>query len=134
MTDFKAKLTITTAVAGALAMAGCGRSNDEWEGSATQFARQDTQVCMDRSTGQRIEDGHCRSHGSSGGKFFAWYYLTRGAAMPYYGDRVTGGSFARAPGRSYAYAPASTAMTRSAAISRGGFGSTAKSGAFRAAG
>jgi uncharacterized protein YgiB involved in biofilm formation len=134
VTDFKAKLTITTAVAGALVLAGCNRAKDDWEGSATQFAKHDTQVCTDRSTGQRIEDSHCRKHGSGGAKFFAWYFLSRGAPMPYYGDKVAGGSFARAPGRSYFSAPGSTRMTRASAVSRGGFGSSARSSSFSALG
>ncbi|MEP9402212.1 hypothetical protein [Sphingomonas sp. VNH70] len=117
-------LKITTGVAAALLLAGCGgRDRDDgWT------ARSDTAVCTDQN-GVRVPDSNCnrRTGGSGVGSAFLWYYLARNAAIPPYGERARGGTFTRVPGRSYAYAPASTAMTRSQAISRGGFGASGRS-------
>lgn len=119
----RSDLKITTGVAAALLLAGCG-SRDRDDGWT---AKDDTAVCTDRN-GVRVPDRNCdRRHAGSGvGTAFLWYYLARNAAIPPYGERARGGSFARTPGRSYAYAPASTAMTRAQAVSRGGFGASAR--------
>ena len=56
-----------------------------------------------------------------------WYFLGRNSVIPPYGERARGGSFSRAGGVSYARAPANTFVSRSGAISRGGFGASAHS-------
>ncbi|MET3438881.1 hypothetical protein [Sphingomonas sp. 1185] len=113
-------LRCTTALAAVLLASGCNRSkaDDNWT------ADNDTAICTD-AQGTRLPDDRCRQHrvGSGGGAF--WYFLGRGRSIPYYGERATGGSFRAAPGGRYVTAPAGSAMTRAAAVSRGGFGSSA---------
>ncbi len=121
-------LTITTGVAAALLVAGCSRQSDQDNGWT---ADRDTAVCVDQQ-GKRAPDDKCpqqrvASTGHMGvGNAFLWYYLGRQSAVPYYGEPVRGGSFAPAAGHSYFRAPAGTAVTRAAAIARGGFGSSAR--------
>lgn len=122
----KADLKITTALAVTLLAAGCQREDNGWS------ADRDTAVCVDRS-GKRVPDAQCpprtyASYHGGGGNAFLWYYLGRNSTVPYYGDSVRGGSFTGRPGATYAAAPAEVAMTRAAAISRGGFGSSAHGG------
>ena len=110
----------TTAVAAALLASGCNRAkaDDNWT------ADRDTAICTD-AQGVRLPDDRCRQHrvgGGGGGAF--WYFLGRGRSIPYYGERATGGSFRAATGARYGFAPSGSAMTRSAAVSRGGFGSS----------
>ncbi|MDO7843687.1 hypothetical protein [Sphingomonas immobilis] len=120
----KFDLKLTTAISAALIAGACSNDQGDWT------AQRDTAVCTDKA-GQRVADANCqRAHSGSSGVMagaFAWYYLSRNSRVPYYGERATGGSFARAAGSTYYHAPAGTAMTRSAAISRGGFGSSARS-------
>ena len=110
----------TTALAVILLAASCNRAkaDDNWT------ADKDTAICTD-AQGKRLPDDRCRQHrlGSGGGAF--WYFLARGRGIPYYGERATGGSFRPAPGARYGAAPSGSAMTRSAAVSRGGFGASA---------
>ncbi|WP_288457444.1 hypothetical protein [uncultured Sphingomonas sp.] len=115
----KKDLTITTGVAAALLLSGCGGQRDDWT------AQRDTAVCTDRA-GNRVPDDRCdRRSGTGHGGGFLWYYLGRNRAIPAYGERATGGSWSRPAGSTFYRAPASTAMTRAAAVSRGGFGSSA---------
>ena len=79
--------------------------------------------------GQRVADDRCEGRVRSGG--FGFFYLPRGAVLPYYGQsvrdpRFASGSWAPRPGVRYNRAPASTRMTRSQAVSRGGLGSTGR--------
>lgn len=118
----KKDLIITTAIAGALAagLAGCGRRDNGWT------ADRDTAICVDR-VGRRVPDANCGGGGvpfagGSGGNPFLWYYLGRASAVPYYGEPAAGGRYTPAGGHAYSRAPAATAVTRAAAISRGGFG------------
>jgi hypothetical protein len=119
----KIELRITTAVAAALLAGGCDRQprDNGWT------TAQDTAVCTDRQ-GNRVPDANCRQtrYAHGGGSAFAWYFLARNARLPFLGERVGGGSYARNPAARYAFAPAATAVTRSGAISRGGFGSAAR--------
>ena len=113
-------LKITTGVAAALLAAACGQRDNGWT------ATDNTAVCTDKA-GNRVPDDNCRRHESFGGgagSAFLWYYLGRHSAIPYYGERVGGGSFTRAAGTSYFAAPVGSAVSRSAAVSRGGFGAT----------
>jgi outer membrane murein-binding lipoprotein Lpp len=119
-------LPITAALASAMLLAGCHQtdSSDDWT------AQRDTAVCVDR-TGSRVSDDRCAPSSADAGNGFYWYYLGRSSAIPPYGERPAGGSFSRTAGATYFHAPVGTAMSRSAAISRGGFGSSAHSfGAF----
>ena len=121
---FNDVLIFTTALASSLTLSACGQP------SYQQTADQDTAVCVDRE-GNRVPDDRCNSnagyHGGGVSNAFLWYYLGRSSAIPYYGERVGGGSFVRPAGASYFHAPSSTSMSRSVAISRGGFGSSAHS-------
>lgn len=119
----KADLKITTALAATLLAASCQREDNGWT------ADRDTAVCVDHS-GNRVPDAQCpRTYTSGGvGSLFLWYYLGRSSVVPYYGEPVRGGSFTGRAGTSYFRAPAQTAVTRAAAISRGGFGSSARGG------
>lgn len=131
----KKHLTMTTAMAATmLALPGCS-SGDDWNEDV--YASGDTAICVDQE-GKRVDDDQCgkdRVHYSGGGgsSAFLWYYLGRSAAVPYYGDSIRDkryagyGSYQPRPGASYSAAPASTRMTRSAAVSRGGFGSSGRS-------
>jgi len=116
-------LNLTLVAASAVTLAACDQHQpDQW------IAQQDTAVCVDRS-GNRVPDADCQNYhpGAGVGTAFLWYYLGRSSAVPYYGERVAGGSFTRTAGATYFHAPVSTAMTRSAAVARGGFGSRARS-------
>lgn len=121
-------LTITTAIAAALLATGCSEpEEDGWT------AQNDTAICTDRE-GKRVPDDQCPRqalvdgyHGGGGSSAFLWYFLGRNSVIPPYGERVQGGSFSRAAGRSYGRAPSSTFVTRAGAISRGGFGASAHS-------
>lgn len=118
-------LSITTMVAATLLASGCGRSEaDGWT------AQNDTAICTDRN-GTRVPDDRCAPQTAGAGHHgglssaFLWYYLARSSVIPPYGEPARGGSFTRAAGSSYARAPANTFVTRSGAISRGGFGASA---------
>ena len=116
-------LNLTLVAASAATLAACDQQPDHW------VAQQDTQICVDKS-GERVPDADCQNYhpgGGAVGNAFLWYYLGRSSAVPYYGERVSGGSFTRTAGATYFHAPVSTAMTRSAAVARGGFGSSARS-------
>ncbi len=115
--DFKKSLQLTSAVAGALLASGCsaGASEADWT------AKSDTQICTDEK-GERVDDENCKRTASArSGGFFAWYYLSRGGAIPGFGQKATGGATWPKNGVQYAEAPASTR------IARGGFGSSARS-------
>lgn len=126
------KLLLTPAMAATLASLSACSSGDEWSEGAV--ADRDTRVCVNQA-GQRVLDDECdeRSSRYVRGSGSGWFYLGRGSRLPFYGDSVRDsrvgavGSSVPEPGRSYASAPASTNMTRSAAVSRGGFGSSGRS-------
>ncbi|MDZ7281632.1 hypothetical protein N4G62_06265 [Sphingomonas sanguinis] len=110
----------TTAMAAALLASGCNRAkaDNNWT------ADRDTAICTD-AQGLRLPDDRCRQHRAGIGGAAFWYFLGRGRAIPYFGERATGGSFRAAPGTRYGFAPSGSAMTRAAAVSRGGFGASA---------
>jgi hypothetical protein len=129
------QLSMTTAMAAALvALPACSSSNG-WNEDVV--ADRDTAVCVDKQ-GARVDDDLCsddRHHHSGGSNAFLWYYIGRNSAVPYYGDSIYDrryarqgrtGSFTRQPGVDYARAPASTKITRSQAVSRGGLGSSSR--------
>ena len=118
----RAELRFTTGVAAALLASACSeRQSDGWT------AQGDTAICTDRS-GNRVADGQCQRSAHAGtASPFLWYFVARNALIPPYGERVGGGSYVRAPGRTYGRAPAVSNVTRAGAISRGGFGASARS-------
>lgn len=127
-------LALTTAMAATLtSLAGCSSGND-WDDNVV--AERDTAVCVDQS-GKRIEDANCNTQRSGGGVGSAamlgyWYYMGRNSRVPFLGDSVNDpsgrftGSTRPGAGTTYASAPAAANMTRSAAIARGGFGSSGR--------
>lgn len=130
----KKQLFLTTAMAATLTgLSGCGsRGDDEWGGDVV--ADRDTAVCVDQN-GYRVDDDFCdgdvnyRVHGGG----HSWFYVNRGGRVPYYGDSVRDprlglkGSYFKTNGVDYARAPKSANMVRSAAVSRGGWGSSGRS-------
>jgi hypothetical protein len=124
----KKQLTMTSAMAAALiALPACSSSNG-WEEDVV--ADQDVAICVDPD-GRRVDDDLCDDdrYRSSG---FLLYYMGRGARLPYYNDSIRDprfagkGSYNYVPGTSYGRAPIETRMTRSAAVSRGGLGSSSR--------
>lgn len=115
----KIDIALTTAMASALLLAGCNR-HDDWT------TDRDTAVCVNQA-GSRISDDNCnRPRGyAGGGGGGSWYYYGQNRSIPAYGERASGGSFTRTAGATYFHAPVETAVTRSMAISRGGFGESA---------
>ena len=124
----KKQLRMTTAMAATLLAAGGCASDDGWNEEV--YAQQDTAVCVN-ANGDRIDDDLCDDDRYRGGSGAYWYYLGRNSAVPYYGDSIHDrryvGSRMKQPGATYARAPLSTSMTRSQAVSRGGFGSSSRS-------
>ena len=126
----KKQLTMTTAMAATLlALPACTSSNNGWDEDV--IADNDTAICVN-AEGERVDDDLCDDdrYRSSG---FMYYYLGRGSRVPYYGDSIRDkryagyGSYQRQTGASYGRAPYETRMTRSAAVSRGGLGSSSRS-------
>ena len=127
-------LSLTTALA-ATFLAGCGQREPQWGDDLDNYARSDTAICVD-GDGQRIDDDACGDNRRYGGGFGTFIYLGRGGYIPYYGERARPGTYSATPrvGTVYGRAPAAANMTRSAAVSRGGFGSSARSGGGRLSG
>lgn len=122
------QLSITSALASAL-LAGCSQNPAEpdWDDNGNAYARRDTAICVDEND-RRIEDENCnRRHGHA-----RFIYLGSGARIPYYRERPPFGNYLSQPvdGKSYSAAPSATNMTRSAAVSRGGFGGSSRSSGF----
>lgn len=114
-------LVLVGALASAILLSGCDR-HDDWT------AQRDTAICVDHQ-GNRVPDSDCQQTAYAGGGHvspFLWYYLGRSSTIPYYGERAYGGSWTRTSGATYFHAPVDTAVTRSAAVSRGGLGATAR--------
>ena len=134
----KKQLTMTTAMAAALMALPACSSHDDWNGDVV--ADRDTAVCVDKD-GKRVDDSLCAPansqannyHGGyhgGGSNAFLWYYIGRQSAVPYYGESVRdtrfAGSYQARNGVVYHAAPESTRMARSAAVSRGGLGSSSR--------
>lgn len=124
------QLYLTSAMAAALlSLPACTSPKNEWE---EVKADQDTAICTN-AEGVRVADSNCanptRAHSGPGiGSAFLLYYLGRNMRVPFLGDRVQEtnrpgqGSFVPRQGASYARAPATSNITRSQAVSRGGLG------------
>lgn len=116
------RLTLTATLAAALTgLSGCASRSGEW------IAEESTRICVDED-GDRIDDDYCEGPRARVGSGFAFLYLRRGSPIPYYYDNVRDPKYARWISRSplpgAIRAPAATAMSRSAAVSRGGLGSS----------
>ncbi len=124
----KKHLSMTTAMAASLAaLPGC--SSNDW--GDEYYVSNDTAICTDRE-GKRVDDDRCDDDRyRSGSGYYGWYYIRSGSRLPYYGDSVRdprfSGSFSRDANRSYSRAPTESRVTRSQAVSRGGFGSSSRS-------
>lgn len=128
------QLTITTAMAAALATLPACSSGGDWNGDT--YADGDTAICVDQN-GNRIDEDRCdknRYYSGGGYNGYYWYYLGRRSMIPYYGESIRdaryaryGGGYSPRAGASYASAPMSTRMSRSRAVSRGGLGSSGRS-------
>lgn len=126
----KKQLVLTSAMAATLsALPGCS-SNPDWDSNT--WADQDTAVCVNQN-GERIDDDYCENRGRSYHGGSRWFYINSGSPIPYYGDSIRDKRYGFSgydqpkAGVAYAKAPATTTVTRSQAISRGGFGSSSKS-------
>lgn len=128
----KKQLGMTTAMAAALLALPACSSNDGWNEDVV--ADRDTAICVNQE-GERVDDDLCDDGRGSGGlsNAFLWYYIGRNSAIPYYGDSIRHsrykgyGSYQPRPGTTYGRAPVTTNVTRSQAVSRGGFGSSSRS-------
>jgi hypothetical protein len=125
----KKQIFLTSAMAATLSsLSGCS-SSDDWDGSV--YAENDTGVCVDQN-GYRVDDDLCDDDRYRGGGY-GWFYMGRGSRVPYYGDSIRdkkygfAGSSTPDPSKVYARAPEATKVTRSAAMARGGFGSSSRS-------
>lgn len=133
----KKQLTMTTAMAATLLALPACSSRDDWNGDT--YAEDDTAICVDKD-GNRVDDSQCTPstyhsggyHGGGASNAFLWYYIGRNSAMPYYGEsihdrRFAGhGTFQPQPNTYYQRAPEHSRTTRSAAVSRGGLGSSGR--------
>jgi hypothetical protein len=126
----KKQLFLTSTMAAALtALSGCSSGND-WNEDVV--ASDDTAICVDQN-GNRIDDDACDDDRARFGFFGSRYYINRGSRVPYIGDSIRDtryafkGSTSPVAGVRYAKAPSATSITRSAAIARGGFGSSSRS-------
>lgn len=123
------QLFLTSAMAATLTgLQGCSSGND-WDDGV--YADRDTRVCVDQY-GNRVSDYSCSTRTGYYGAS-RWYYVGRGSRVPYLGDSISdkrygfNGSYNAKPGAAYDSAPGSANMTRSAAVSRGGLGSSSRS-------
>ncbi|WP_165323998.1 hypothetical protein [Rhizorhabdus phycosphaerae] len=128
-------VALTSSVAAALIAVSAltPSAEPQWEDPVADL---DTAVCVD-SQGYRVADPNCHEGDTNGSGSSAhgggrWFYLNRGARLPFLLDSVSGaaqdgsGSYERRPGISYYQAPSSVNMTRSRAVSRGGLGSSGR--------
>lgn len=85
------------------------------------------QVCFNDETGERVEDRNCDSSAGRSGGIYAWYFYSRGASVPSIGqNRSTAPNYTRTiPSGAKA---ASGYSSKGGTVSRGGFGTSAKSG------
>ncbi|MEV7606446.1 Tat pathway signal protein [Paenarthrobacter sp. NPDC089322] len=87
------------------------------------------QVCFNEETGERVDDSQCNNSSSAGrsSAVYAWYFYSRGASVPAVGQN-------RSAYPSYTKTVPTGAKTatgystKGGTVSRGGFGSSSKSG------
>lgn len=125
----KKQLFLTSAMAATLSTLG-GCSSNDWDG--TVYAENDLGICVDQN-GYRVDDDYCETHSRHYHGGSHWYYVGRGSPVPYRGESIHDKRYGfkaspnPEPGKVYGRAPSSMGATRSAAISRGGFGSSSRS-------
>lgn len=87
------------------------------------------QVCFNEETGERVDDNQCDNSSSAGrsSAIYAWYFYSRGASVPAVGqNRSAYPSYTKTVPTG---AKAATGYsTKGGTVSRGGFGSSSKSG------
>jgi len=110
------------ALTAVLLTTACGQvpNSNDWQSD------RDTRVCRD-NRGMRVNDSQCHRGGSGVGSAFMWYYIGRGSYIPPVGSSFssdTRGSTTPRAGASYYTAPAAAPAS---AVTRGGFGSSARS-------
>ncbi|MFJ4261256.1 Tat pathway signal protein [Paenarthrobacter nicotinovorans] len=87
------------------------------------------QVCFNEETGERVDDDQCNNSSSAGRSsgVYAWYFYSRGASVPAVGQNRS--SYPSATKTVPQGAKTSTGYsTKGGTVSRGGFGSSSKSG------
>ncbi|TVU65623.1 Tat pathway signal protein [Paenarthrobacter nitroguajacolicus] len=87
------------------------------------------QVCFNEETGERVDDNQCDNSSSAGrsSAVYAWYFYSRGASVPAVGQNRS--SYPSYTKNVPAGAKSSTGYsTKGGTVSRGGFGSSSKSG------
>ena len=87
------------------------------------------QVCFNEETGERVNDDQC-NNGSSAGRssaIYAWYFYSRGASVPAVGqNRSSYPSYTKTVPQGAKTSKGYS--TKGGTVSRGGFGSSSKSG------
>jgi hypothetical protein len=87
------------------------------------------QVCFNEETGERVDDNQCDNSSSAGRSsgVYAWYFYSRGASVPAVGQNRS--SYPSYTKNVPTGAKSSTGYsTKGGTVSRGGFGSSSKSG------
>ena len=85
------------------------------------------QVCFNDETGERVPDTNCDSSAGRSGGIYAWYFYSRGASVPSIGqNRSTAPNYTRTIPSGAKAAPGYS--SKGGTVSRGGFGTSAKSG------
>ncbi|MET3901675.1 Tat pathway signal protein [Paenarthrobacter sp. 4246] len=87
------------------------------------------QVCFNEETGERVDDNECNNSSSAGRSsgVYAWYFYSRGASVPAVGQNRT--AYPSYTKNVPTGAKSSTGYsTKGGTVSRGGFGSSSKSG------
>lgn len=88
-----------------LALAACGPSNNQNQQQAWNDGNSSVQVCMNKTTGQRIPDDQCQqaSYNNGGISPFVWFYLGSQMAVPAYYSAIPSYYGSYAPMRGYHY-------------------------------
>jgi hypothetical protein len=113
-----------TALLASAVLTGCSPSGEVIDADYAQ-------VCQDRTTQERVEDSKCSEEGRSSG-VYGWYFFAMGArsaaisrSIPPVGSQLSGGVTTVPAGAS---TRSGLPASGSSAVSRGGFGDSAKSG------
>lgn len=113
----KKTLNITTAVAAALSVtvAGCGAPAQDYDDDDDIDWRKRS-ACVDKRSNKRVDEKYCRS----GGGYYGMFFFRNGQKVPAYGTSIP---------RSYGSYNKTSVMSSypKSTVSRGGFGSSAKS-------